>query len=151
MVFGKEFDNLSRQLLLPLAEAEALGHQTEMQRLDLSSVAVAHLIEASAGTGKTYTISGLVLRLVLEYELGIDRTPVVTYTEAAAAELRQRIRSRLSQARAVFAAGERQDSLLRALLAACPDRDLARRRLTYAIHGFCERVLRNQAFESGTC
>ncbi len=133
-----------------------------MQRLELSSVPIAgpNLIEASAGTGKTYTISGLVLRLVLEQGLGIDRILVVTYTKAATAELRERIRGRLSQARAVFAAGQSDDPLLRTLLAACPDRDLAQRRLTHAIlgferapvltiHGFCQRVLRDQAFETG--
>ncbi|MDH3866852.1 MAG: UvrD-helicase domain-containing protein, partial [Desulfobulbaceae bacterium] len=41
-----------------------------------------NLIDASAGTGKTYTICGLVLRLLLEKELPIEQILVVTYTEA---------------------------------------------------------------------
>ncbi len=48
-----------------------------------------NLIEASAGTGKTYTIAGLYLRLLLEKQLPVDRILVVTFTEAATAELRQ--------------------------------------------------------------
>ena len=60
------------------------------------------VIEASAGTGKTWTLAALYLRLVL----GHDRTEallppqilVMTFTEAATAELRERIRTRLSQA-----------------------------------------------------
>ncbi len=58
-----------------------------MRPLELPYVPIAgpNLIEASAGTGKTYTISGLVLRLVLEQGLGIDRILVVTYTKPATA------------------------------------------------------------------
>ena len=62
------------------------------------------LIEASAGTGKTYTIAALYLRLVLGHggDNGYPRplTPpdilVVTFTNAATEELRHRIRSRLT-------------------------------------------------------
>ena len=57
-----------------------------------------NLVEASAGTGKTFTIATLFVRLVLERELDVDRILVVTFTEAAAAELRGRIRERLLQA-----------------------------------------------------
>ena len=58
----------------------------------------ATLIEASAGTGKTYQITNLVLRLVAEQELALDEILVVTFTKAATADLRGRIRERLSQA-----------------------------------------------------
>ena len=54
-----------------------------------------HLIEAAAGTGKTHTIGTLYLRLLLERGLPVDRILVVTYTVAATAELRERIRARL--------------------------------------------------------
>ena len=78
----------------------------------------------------------------------------------ARAELRERIRARLSQARTELGAGQASDPLLQALVTACPDRALAERRLTQAIlgferapvftiHGFCQRVLRDRAFESG--
>ncbi len=56
------------------------------------------LLEASAGTGKTHAITTLVLRLVAEHAVAIDRLVVVTFTRAAAAELRGRVRSRLSAA-----------------------------------------------------
>ncbi len=56
------------------------------------------LIEASAGTGKTYSIATLYLRLLLELGLEVDRILVVTFTEAATEELRDRIRKRLVQA-----------------------------------------------------
>ena len=54
-------------------------------------------IEASAGTGKTYALSGLVVRYVAERGVPIDEILVVTFTRAATAELRERVRSRLVQ------------------------------------------------------
>ena len=56
------------------------------------------LIEASAGTGKTYTIERLVLRLLAEKDLPLENILLVTFTEAGAMELRARIRSLLEQA-----------------------------------------------------
>ncbi|WP_069472438.1 UvrD-helicase domain-containing protein [Candidatus Marithrix sp. Canyon 246] len=55
-------------------------------------------IEASAGTGKTYTITTLVLRLILEKRLTINKILVVTFTKAATEELHNRIRSSLREA-----------------------------------------------------
>ncbi len=121
------------------------------------------LIEASAGTGKTHAITTLFVRLLLEKRLAVGQILVVTYTNAAAAELRERIRARL--AAAARACG-RPDSLreddadLRILLerriaAAAEDRyalDAALRGFDEAaistIHGFCQRLLREQAFET---
>ena len=57
-----------------------------------------HLVEASAGTGKTFAISTLVVRLLIETELTIEDVLVVTFTDAATAELKGRIRQRLDQA-----------------------------------------------------
>lgn len=54
-----------------------------------------HLIEASAGTGKTYALSGLVARYVAEQGVPIDQVLLVTFSKAAAAELRERVRARL--------------------------------------------------------
>ena len=53
------------------------------------------LLEASAGTGKTHTLTTLYLRLLLERRLPIESILVVTFTIAATAELRQKIRGRL--------------------------------------------------------
>ncbi|WP_164999461.1 UvrD-helicase domain-containing protein [Salinicola tamaricis] len=89
-----------------------------------------HLIEASAGTGKTFTLAALYVRLVLgplpgRETLDFPRplTPpeilVVTFTEAATAELRERIRARLKQAREWLLASPdaRRDRVLATLLA----------------------------------
>jgi exodeoxyribonuclease V beta subunit len=56
------------------------------------------LIEASAGTGKTWTISVLYLRLLLEQELSPAQIVVTTFTDAAAQELRERVRARIAWA-----------------------------------------------------
>ncbi|MGR3178574.1 MAG: UvrD-helicase domain-containing protein, partial [Candidatus Anammoxibacter sp.] len=50
------------------------------------------LIEASAGTGKTYTIENLVVRMLLEKEVNLENILLVTFTEKAAGELKTRIR-----------------------------------------------------------
>ena len=55
------------------------------------------LIEASAGTGKTWSLAGLYLRLLLERGLPVAQILVVTFTKAAVAELRDRIRSRIAE------------------------------------------------------
>ncbi|WP_421158092.1 exodeoxyribonuclease V subunit beta [Aeromonas dhakensis] len=136
------------------------------------------LIEASAGTGKTYTIAGLYLRLLLghgplieegadagqasahERPLSVTEILVVTFTEAATAELRGRIRGRIHEARLAFMRGHSGDALLAQLLAEVEDHELAARRLlaaerqmdeaaVFTIHGFCQRMLKQNAFESG--
>jgi exodeoxyribonuclease V beta subunit len=118
------------------------------------------LIEASAGTGKTYTISGLVLRLVLEKHLAIEEILVTTYTELATAELRERIRDLLFQALTGFQTGESEDELIQPLLSQYRSDEQAQHRLSialqsfdgasiYTIHGFAQRMLRDRAFESG--
>ena len=56
------------------------------------------LIEAGAGTGKTYAITGIVLRLIIEKGIALSRILVVTFTEAATEELKSRIRGRLKEA-----------------------------------------------------
>ena len=56
------------------------------------------LIEASAGTGKTFTLATLVTRLVIERGLRVGQVLAVTYTEAATQELRERLRLRLELA-----------------------------------------------------
>ncbi len=120
-----------------------------------------HLIEASAGTGKTYTITTLLLRLLLEQGRTIDQVLVVTFTRAATAELRDRVRERLRAARAAFAdpAVKSEDALLAAIVARV-DAAEGLARTTRAlqsfdqanistIHGFCQRMLQENAFESG--
>lgn len=116
------------------------------------------LIEASAGTGKTYTIAGLFVRLLLAEGLTVEQILVTTFTEAATAELRDRIRRRLRQAEEAFERGASADPFLHALLEAhrpadaLPQLRAALRDFDQAtistIHGFCQRMLREHAFES---
>ncbi|MCH7419130.1 exodeoxyribonuclease V subunit beta [Pseudomonas mosselii] len=130
------------------------------------------LIEASAGTGKTFTISALYLRLILGHggEQGFSRELlppqilVVTFTDAATKELRERIRARLAEA-ARFFRGELDgaDPLLHLLRDDYPQEQWPRcaSRLEIAvqwmdeaavstIHGWCQRMLREHAFDSGS-
>lgn len=126
-----------------------------------SPLAGANLIEASAGTGKTYTIVALYLRLILEKNLSANQILVVTFTEAATGELRDRIRSRIREAIEVFSGQKKDDAFLNSLAARHADQVLACRQLQaalrdfdqaaiFTIHGFCHRVLLENAFESGS-
>ncbi|MBW1798447.1 MAG: UvrD-helicase domain-containing protein, partial [Deltaproteobacteria bacterium] len=125
-----------------------------------------NLIEASAGTGKTYAITGLFLRLVLEKNLPINEILVVTFTEAATEELKDRIRTKLRQAIETFkllnhSTGNNEDAFLSDLLKRAKDPKTALTRLTealrdfdkaaiFTIHGFSRRVLHENAFETGS-
>src|ERR1044071_2576862 len=74
------------------------------------------LIEASAGTGKTYSITGLILRLILEQHLTIREILAVTFTEAATEELRDRIRRRLLEALDDLRRGTTKDEIVASFL-----------------------------------
>lgn len=119
----------------------------------------ARLLEANAGTGKTYTISGLVCRLVVEEGLDISNILVVTFTEAATEELKDRIRKYLHKVLTSLKA-KRPANDLAEVYQKLPanQRDRAMRRLKtalglfdeaaiFTIHGFCHRVLLQFAFE----
>jgi exodeoxyribonuclease V beta subunit len=117
-------------------------------------------IEASAGTGKTHTLADLYLRLVAEGGRSVDQILVVTYTVAATGELRDRIRRRLAEARAHFEGRPADDPIVRGLRERSQERGAAARRLAeavrsfdeaavFTIHGFCQRMLAEFAFESG--
>lgn len=129
------------------------------------------LIEASAGTGKTFTISALYLRLILGHggdaafreALLPPQILVVTFTDAATRELRDRIRARLVEAATVFRGDAQGDDLLRELRGDFTQTqwDECARRLELAaqwmdeaavstIHGWCQRMLREHAFDSGS-
>ena len=75
------------------------------------------LIEASAGTGKTYAITCLVVRLIVEENLSVREILAVTYTDAATEELRHRVRQALVQASQAFASRETDVPFLTALVA----------------------------------
>ncbi len=100
------------------------------------------VIEASAGTGKTYCVENLVARLVLEERIPIEKILAVTFTEKATAELNSRVRERLYAAR-------------KSALPDSPEFALAEKAVEdfdssaiFTIHGFCKRVLDRFAFEN---
>jgi len=115
------------------------------------------VLEASAGTGKTYTIAGLVTRYVAEGEVRLDQLLVVTFGRAATGELRTRVRQRFVETRDALAdpaaARGSRDAVV-ALLAQGSDDEVAvrRERLSTALasfdaatvattHEFCLQVL----------
>ncbi|MBW4047413.1 MAG: exodeoxyribonuclease V subunit beta [Proteobacteria bacterium] len=134
------------------------------------------LIEASAGTGKTWTIGALYVRLVLGHgapgeafaePLGPDQILVMTFTRAATQELSERIRMRLAAAAACFRGKREPDSddvFLQDLLAQYASDDARIRAAwkleaaadamdtaaVFTIDAWCQRMLREHAFDSGS-
>ncbi|WP_125778986.1 exodeoxyribonuclease V subunit beta [Pseudoalteromonas rubra] len=140
-----------------------------MKRLDPQTMPLLghNLIEASAGTGKTYTITGLYLRYLLGLvdaqsqttPLSVEQILVVTFTDAATQEIKDRVRKRIVQARDALLGGGCDDALISALLAQVADQEAAYHLLDaaaksmdeaaiFTIHGFCQRMLKQHAFES---
>ncbi len=122
-----------------------LERPAELDHLGMGRSAV---IEASAGTGKTYLLEHLVLDLVISGRSRLDEILVVTFTERATAELVTRIRRKIDQA---LAASARSD------VVGWTIDDGARARLTEArqsfdqaviatIHSFCQRILTEEPF-----
>ena len=121
------------------------------------------LVEASAGTGKTYALTTLVARLIVESGWRIDDLLIVTFTVAATGELRTRVRNAMRDALEV-ARGDREGAglardLVRRWRARRIDEDGIESRLADAIrdfdranvmtiHGFCQRALTEFAFDA---
>ncbi len=101
-----------------------------------------NLIEASAGTGKTWSLARLVVRLVIEQRREVSRILVVTFTEAATEELRLKVRGALIEALA-RATDPAAAAFLREAVVGFDQAAI------HTIHGFCWRVLADSAFESG--
>ncbi|HEY0196953.1 MAG TPA: UvrD-helicase domain-containing protein [Rhodanobacter sp.] len=126
------------------------------------------LIEASAGTGKTWNIGLIYLRLLLERDLRAEQILVTTFTDAAAQELRERLRQRLIEAERLLQASSfdpdaEENSLESYLAALCADEETHRRMLrkiqlaradldrapVSTIHALCQRIQRDYPLESG--
>lgn len=156
-----------------MSHPRSLNSDKQAQPLDPLTLPFggSRLIEASAGTGKTYTISGLYLRLLLgdfngtddghHLPLTCEQILVVTFTNAATEELRDRIRRRIQVAFKCFLGLNVDDPFVEALYQNTPEeqRPIALRRFDLAlksldeaaiftIHGFCQRILADLAFES---
>jgi exodeoxyribonuclease V beta subunit len=144
----------------------AKENETESFDVLTAPLGVPTLIEASAGTGKTFSIKHLVLRLVVEEGFSIDRILVVTFTKAATAELSSRIRQHIADAddylKGTLPAGD-VDGILVEQAKRWEEQGIAReevlRRLgdalarfdsapIYTIHSFCEKSLRSRAFSA---
>jgi len=138
-----------------------------MQTLDPYTIPLEsiNLIEASAGTGKSWTVTYLYLRLILEKGLTVDQILVVTFTDAATKELRDAVRTRLSEALDAFElsedeqataniADEYQQLLNKNLDKKTSISRLRRAKLSideaaiFTIHSFCQRALSENAFEA---
>ncbi|HXJ18970.1 MAG TPA: UvrD-helicase domain-containing protein [Polyangia bacterium] len=121
----------------------------ELARIPRDRAAV---IEASAGTGKTFLIEHLVVDRLLRGDARLDEILVVTFTERAAAELKRRVHALIRKVASASAGpadgpGWTVDDEARARLTA------AARQIDAApistIHAFCQRVLTEQAFTGG--
>jgi exodeoxyribonuclease V beta subunit len=122
-----------------------------------------NLIEASAGTGKTYYIAILVLRLIVEKGLSIKEILMVTFTKAAVAELEERVRLFVKQGYKASLHEPIKDAAIAGIVqqaAAGSSATEVQRRLREAvlfldetavltIHGFCQQTLTEFAFETG--
>lgn len=123
-------------------------------------------IEASAGTGKTWNMCGLYLRLLLERRLAVQQILVVTFTKAATAELRERIRSRIVDTLRYLNAPTLgpSDPFVSALVDTIESQGVTRNTVhdllqlalqsfdeaaIFTIHGFCQRALADAPFAAG--
>lgn len=122
-----------------------------------------NLVEASAGTGKTYSIAIIALRLLIEEEIELGQILMVTYTKAAVAELEERIRLFIKKASAVVEGEIIDDSTITKYVNEAIERqgkEAVKARLDKArlfidetsiltIHSFCQQVLQEFSFETG--
>ena len=102
------------------------------------------LIEANAGTGKTYTLCKIIERLIVEENIPVERILAVTFTKSAAEELSERVRKNLKDRKSKLAqhAGSEHSMLARAI----SNFDEAR---ISTLHAFCKRLLEDFSFECG--
>ena len=133
----------------------------EMKNLNAHTIPLTgkHLIEASAGTGKTYNITRIYLRLILEQELSVEEILLMTFTKDATQELRGRIDVFIRQALAHWHELIETDEYFKAISEKVNDEKaqfLLKRALLllddaaiHTIHGFCQKVLNQHAFTSG--
>ena len=136
-----------------------------MQKFDAENVPLqgSNLIEASAGTGKTYSIAILMLRLILEQRIAVKEVLMVTFTKAAVAELQDRIRLFIRKAFKASKGEEIDDQMIQRLVADAIGREnqeavcerlkaavlLLDETAVMTIHSFCQQTLNEFAFETG--
>ena len=129
-----------------------------------------NLIEASAGTGKTYNIQTLFSRMIIEKNYSVDTILVNTFTEAATKELKSRIRDILKNiqielSKNTYNIKKSSPNRINGIIASARDKDIPKQLIKqrveqalnnfstasiYTIHGFCNKILNEAAFETGT-
>src|SRR5438105_2257672 len=118
-----------------------MPNEERFQPFDLAAAPLTRgitLIEASAGTGKTFSIAGLILRLVLEEHVPLAEILAVTFTVAATQELRERVRRRLRDALEALRDANRDDEIVRAFLQKNGDAARGIAELNLALQSFDE-------------
>jgi len=135
-----------------------------MESLDIKTLPLDKkiLIEASAGTGKTYTIGLIVLRLLLEELFPIEKIILVTFTKAATAELKKETSEKIIKAYDIWKNGSEQRDDLTAIIENAKKEKTQIKEANlldaiaridelpvFTIHGFCERLLNEFSFEIG--
>lgn len=137
-----------------------------MKNLNANTIALQgkHLIEASAGTGKTHNITRIFLRLLLERELPIEQILVMTFTKDATEEIRGRIDDFIRESLHSWDSLIVNDDYFKSLSANLAKKNIGSREVKarlsqallyideaaiFTIHGFCKRVLNQYAFASG--
>ena len=118
--------------MLDLSEPDTVEHAfTEEQRVAIERREGDLLLDAGAGSGKTSVLVERFVRSVLDDDVEVGAILTITFTEKAAAEMRDRIRRRLRELDADEAARATETAFIS------------------TIHGFCARVLRTQALAAG--
>jgi len=138
---------------------------SEVKAFDLfeSPLAPRVMLEASAGSGKTWVLTGLYIRLLLECDVTVDRVLVLTFTKLATKELKERIQNRLRESLVALKEGVQDDGdeFLLELVRRYGHNDAAVDRLRVAlydfdrsmittIHGFCQQLLGEEPLLTGT-
>lgn len=123
-----------------------------------------HLIEASAGTGKTFNITRIYLRLLLEKQLTVEQILVMTFTKDATEEIRGRIDEFLRVSLSQWDQLVLNDAYFQELSRSIKEQDIDNEQAKllikkallfideasiFTIHGFCQQVLSQHAFASG--
>ena len=135
-----------------------------MKEFDVNNIALSgnNLIEASAGTGKTYSIGILTLRLLLEKDIKIEEILMVTFTNSAVAELEIRIRRFLKMALSYISSNSEIENSIKFIIDSAIEKKGKKeveRLLSnailfldetaiYTIHGFCQLTLSEFAFDT---
>ncbi|MCL2260149.1 MAG: UvrD-helicase domain-containing protein [Fibromonadales bacterium] len=134
-----------------------------MQELNVREVSLKKkvLIEASAGTGKTYTIGLIVIRLLLEEKIPVQKIVLITFTDAATAELKKKTAEKIIEALDRWENNSEDDDLNAIVRKAATSEDAQIKRANlldaiaridempvFTIHGFCTRLLNEFAYET---